>query len=62
MLAYARVSRPPDSLVDMKVNEHPKNIFDGIARATSVPVNGFSQAKDGRWMCFNGASPHLRDG
>ena len=27
-----------------------------------VPVNGFYQAKDGRWMCFNGAYPHLRDG
>ena len=27
-----------------------------------VPVNGFYQAKDGKWMCFNGAYPHLRDG
>jgi crotonobetainyl-CoA:carnitine CoA-transferase CaiB-like acyl-CoA transferase len=27
-----------------------------------VPVNGFYQAKDGQWMCFNGAYPHLRDG
>jgi crotonobetainyl-CoA:carnitine CoA-transferase CaiB-like acyl-CoA transferase len=27
-----------------------------------VPVNGFYQARDGRWMCFNGAYPHLRDG
>lgn len=27
-----------------------------------VPVNGFYETKDGRWMCFNGAFPHLRDG
>jgi crotonobetainyl-CoA:carnitine CoA-transferase CaiB-like acyl-CoA transferase len=27
-----------------------------------VPVNGFYEARDGRWMCFNGAYPHLRDG
>jgi crotonobetainyl-CoA:carnitine CoA-transferase CaiB-like acyl-CoA transferase len=27
-----------------------------------VPVNGFYQARDGKWMCFNGAYPHLRDG
>jgi hypothetical protein len=27
-----------------------------------VPVNGFYQARDGQWMCFNGAYPHLRDG
>jgi hypothetical protein len=27
-----------------------------------VPVNGFYQARDGRWVCFNGAYPHLRDG
>jgi crotonobetainyl-CoA:carnitine CoA-transferase CaiB-like acyl-CoA transferase len=27
-----------------------------------VPVNGFYESKDGRWMCFNGAYPHLRDG
>ncbi len=27
-----------------------------------VPVNGFYQARDGKWMCFNGAYPHPRDG
>jgi crotonobetainyl-CoA:carnitine CoA-transferase CaiB-like acyl-CoA transferase len=27
-----------------------------------VPVNGFYETKDGKWMCFNGAYPHLRDG
>jgi hypothetical protein len=27
-----------------------------------VLVNGFYQARDGKWMCFNGAYPHLRDG
>jgi crotonobetainyl-CoA:carnitine CoA-transferase CaiB-like acyl-CoA transferase len=27
-----------------------------------VPVNGFYESRDGRWMCFNGAYPHLRDG
>jgi CoA-transferase family III len=27
-----------------------------------VPVNGFYQSRDGKWMCFNGAYPHLRDG
>lgn len=27
-----------------------------------VPVNGFYETRDGRWMCFNGAFPHLRDG
>ena len=27
-----------------------------------VPVNGFYQTRDGKWMCFNGAYPHLRDG
>jgi len=28
----------------------------------TVPVNGFYQSRDGKWMCFNGAYPHLRDG
>jgi crotonobetainyl-CoA:carnitine CoA-transferase CaiB-like acyl-CoA transferase len=28
----------------------------------TVPVNGFYETRDGRWMCFNGAYPHLRDG
>lgn len=27
-----------------------------------VPVNGFYETRDGQWMCFNGAYPHLRDG
>jgi len=27
-----------------------------------VPANAFYEARDGRWMCFNGAYPHLRDG
>jgi len=27
-----------------------------------VPVNAFYEARDGQWMCFNGAYPHLRDG
>ena len=27
-----------------------------------VPVNGFYETRDGKWMCFNGAYPHLRDG
>jgi len=28
----------------------------------TVPVNGFYQDRNGEWMCFNGAYPHLRDG
>jgi hypothetical protein len=28
----------------------------------AVPVNSFYEAKDGKWFCFNGAYPHLRDG
>jgi hypothetical protein len=27
-----------------------------------VPANAFYQTRDGKWMCFNGAYPHLRDG
>ena len=27
-----------------------------------VPANAFYETRDGRWMCFNGAYPHLRDG
>lgn len=27
-----------------------------------VPVVAFYETSDGRWMCFNGAFPHLRDG
>jgi hypothetical protein len=28
----------------------------------AVPVNSFYETKDGKWFCFNGAYPHLRDG
>ena len=27
-----------------------------------MPVNGFFETRDGQWLCFNGAYPHLRDG
>lgn len=27
-----------------------------------VPANAFYETRDGKWMCFNGAYPHLRDG
>ncbi|MGA3318685.1 MAG: CoA transferase [Candidatus Korobacteraceae bacterium] len=27
-----------------------------------VPVNSFYETKDGKWMCFNGAYSHLRNG
>lgn len=27
-----------------------------------VPVNSIQQSRDGKWMCLNGAYPHLRDG
>jgi crotonobetainyl-CoA:carnitine CoA-transferase CaiB-like acyl-CoA transferase len=27
-----------------------------------VPVNSFYETSDGKWMCFNGAYSHLRDG
>lgn len=33
-----------------------------IGGEITVPVNGFFETRDGRWMCFNGAYPHLRDG
>lgn len=49
----------------LTVNDAAHHYMNGIlimGGEITVPVNGFYEASDGRWMCFNGAYPHLRDG
>ena len=41
---------------------HYMNGIHIVGGEITVPVNGIYETRDGRWMCFNGAYPHLRDG
>ena len=69
-LGVARGLPAQDIAVDrrhatMSLNNAAFNFQNGViilGGEIMVPVNGFYQARDGQWMCFNGAYPHLRDG
>lgn len=52
-------------LATLSLNDGIHHYMNGViilGGEIMVPVNGFYEARDGRWMCFNGAYPHLRDG
>ena len=52
-------------LATLSLNDAMYHYMNGVmilGGEIMVPANGFYQSKDGRWMCFNGAYPHLRDG
>lgn len=52
-------------LATMSLNNAAFNYMNGVLITGGeiiVPVNGFYETRDGKWMCFNGAYPHLRDG
>lgn len=49
----------------MSVNSAMWQYMNGVViegGEIAVPVNSFYETKDGKWFCFNGAYPHLRDG
>jgi crotonobetainyl-CoA:carnitine CoA-transferase CaiB-like acyl-CoA transferase len=49
----------------LSLNDGMYNYLNGvviIGGEITVPVNGFFETRDGKWLCFNGAYPHLRDG
>jgi crotonobetainyl-CoA:carnitine CoA-transferase CaiB-like acyl-CoA transferase len=49
----------------MSVNDGMFDFINGVmitGGEIMVPVNAFYETRDGKWMCFNGAYPHLRDG
>jgi len=46
-------------------NDALYNFINGVAirgGEIEVPVNSFYETSDGKWMCFNGAYSHLRNG
>ena len=52
-------------LATLSLNDAMYHYMNGVmvlGGEIMVPANGFYQARDGQWMCFNGAYPHLRDG
>ena len=69
-LGQARGLPEQDIAVDrrhatLSVNDGIHHYMNGVVilgGEIMVPVNGFYEARDGQWMCFNGAYPHLRDG
>lgn len=69
-LGVARGLPSQDVAVDrrhatMSLNDAAFNFINGVlctGGEIMVPVNAFYRARDGQWMCFNGAYPHLRDG
>jgi crotonobetainyl-CoA:carnitine CoA-transferase CaiB-like acyl-CoA transferase len=49
----------------LSLNSAVYHYMNGVAirgGEIEVPVNGFFETRDGKWVCFNGAFPHLRDG
>ncbi|MDH5173575.1 MAG: CoA transferase, partial [Gammaproteobacteria bacterium] len=51
-------------LATLSLNDAMYHYMNGVmilGGEIMVPANGFYQSKDGRWMCFNGAYPNLRD-
>ena len=52
-------------LAALSLNDAAFHYINGVmilGGEIEVPVNSFFEARDGQWLCFNGAYPHLRDG
>lgn len=56
------IDRRHSGMILNSVFYHYQNGWAVSMAETLTPVNNFYKTKDNRWVCYNGAYPHLRDG